>query len=159
MEDFKQDIANSHLIYSVVRNFPNPVLYENETLNSSSKTFTVPAEKIWDIEWIYIELTTTATAGDRLISIQICDSDLDVLLELVSGTTQSASTTRSYICIEGNYRETSFVNDTIEIPLPIHSFLPPGYIIKIWDKNNIDSTADDMIVHMVVNEWSISTNE
>jgi len=99
MEDLKQSIANSNLIYAAVRNFPNPVLIEDESLNDSDKTFVVPSGKIWEVLWIFVEYTSSGDVGDRQFAVRILDPDDDVIAEFFANITQGASESLNYRCI------------------------------------------------------------
>lgn len=156
MVNLKQDIANSNLIYAAMRDLPNPILQEDETENDSDKTFTVPAGKIWDICWVFVELTSTATAGNRQFTIRFLGPDDDVIAEFFAAVTQAASLSYKYMCVEGNYHEAALVVYSIEVPMPLHSILPAGFKMQVLDSNAIAAAADDMIVHMMVNEWDVA---
>ncbi len=46
-------------------------LQSDVTANDSDKTFVVPAADEHQIFWIWVELTTTATVGDRQLVIEV----------------------------------------------------------------------------------------
>ena len=156
MEDLKQSIKNSNLIYSATRSFPNPVLVEDETGNDSDKTFTVAANKIYKILWIYVELATTADAGDRQVQIDFLDGENDVILSVKALSVQVASQTEYYL-ISPNGQEPKETTAGLHfIPLPPDSLLPAGYKVRVYDSAGIQVAADDMIVHMMTEQWDVS---
>lgn len=156
MEDLKQAIANSNLIYAAMRNFPNPILQVEETANDSDKTITVTANKIWEILWIWIELTTTATVGNRNLTILVLDDSNDLIYSISLGINHAASLTRNYLFAENLPREAAFFAiDRLYHPLP-KTILPAGYKIRIYDSSAVDAAADDMIIQMMVNEWDVT---
>ena len=158
MESLIQDIANSNLIASAVRNIPNPVLQEDEILNDSDKTFTVPATKIWQILYCYVELSTSAITGNRNLDILFTDSSDDVILNLNSFISQSEDCACNYIFGNGTPLNASEALDLVQVPLPSGLYLPAGYKIRIYDSAAIDPTHDDMIVHLIINQFDISGN-
>jgi len=155
MEDLKQAIANSNLIYAAIRNFPNPVLKDEETINDSDKIITVPANKIWEILWIWVEFVSTATVGNRNLVVVFRDGSDDIICSFEPGVAQAASLSRYFLFAENLPRETAFFNTCrLYHPLP-KTILPAGYSIRIYDSAAIDAAADDMIIHMMVNQWSV----
>jgi len=125
-------------------------LQSDETADDSDKTFTVPASTEWQILWIWVELTTTATVGDRQIVIEIQDSGADVIGQVRAGAVQAASLTRYYMFGSALadlvvFRDT----DYLMTPLP-PIVLEAGDIVRIYDNNAVAAAADDMIVQMQI---------
>lgn len=116
--------------------------------DDSDKSFTVPATTEWKILSIWVELTTTATVGDRQIEVQIQDGTTDVIMEFKVGAVQAASLTRYYLLTSEIADLTAF-RDTDYLSTTIPEFvLPASYIIRVWDNAAIDAAADDMVVHI-----------
>jgi len=156
MEDLKQSIANSNLIYAAMCNFPNPVLQVEESENDSDKIITVPADKIWEILWIHVEYISTATVGDRIFEVLFLDDSDDVIFRIRTSSHQAASLSRIYE-VSQNGQEPAFTDTNRQmIPIPTKSLLPAGYKLRIWDSAAIDAAADDMIIKMMVNQWDVS---
>ena len=80
-----------------IRPFGSPDLQVEETANDSDKTITVPAGEEWVVEWLWAELTTDATVGNRQLEVQILDDAADVIGEVATGIVQAASLTRYYL--------------------------------------------------------------
>lgn len=125
-------------------------LQAEETADASDKAFAVPAREIWQILWIWIELITDATVGDRQLELLVRDGSDDTILQLHVGAVQAASLTRNYLLAPGladltAFRDTSF----LMTPLP-PLMLPGGYDLRIYDNNAVAAAADDMIVQMMV---------
>lgn len=138
--------------YREVKATGNPTLIEDETLNDSDKVFTVPANRLWHILWIYIELTATATAGVRLMPVTIRDASDDTIYNLPSREGTSAFETRQFLWIAGvEYLSTPTQNHVLQ-PISPNLVVPAGFDIRIFDSAAIDPAADDMIVHMMVDE-------
>ena len=108
-------------------------LQSEETLNDSDKTFTVPAGAEWELMTIYVELTSTGTAGNRQMAIQFLDSADDVIGQVRAGAVQAASLTRYYMFGVGLVDLTGFRDtDFLMTPLP-EIVLPAGFKVKVFD--------------------------
>ena len=134
-----------------------PQLQADEAPNDSDKTFTVPVGKVWEILSIWVELTSTASVGNRQISVQIQDSDSDVIGTVIAGINQAESLTRNYFFGAGvvdltTARDTNFLTT----PIP-RILLPAGFIIRVYDNFAVDVAADDMVVQMMVAENTPAT--
>lgn len=127
-----------------------PDLQSDENLNDSDKSFTVPASTEWRVKWIYVELTTTATAGNRQMEIQIQDDAADVIARLVCGDVQAASLTRYYL-FAPNVAELTAERDTDKFSTLMPEWiLPASYVVRVWDNAAVDAAADDLIIQMQV---------
>jgi len=124
-------------------------LQSDETANDSDKSFTVPASTEWQILWIWVELTTTATAGARQLVVQLQDSGSDVIGQVRVGVTQAASLTYNYM-IASSLADLTALRDTdwLMTPFPPTTVLEAGDKIRIYDNNAVDAAADDMVVQM-----------
>lgn len=126
-----------------------PALAADETADDSDKSFTVTANQVWQILWIWVELTTTATVGDRQLVVQLQDNAADVIGEVRVGSVQAASLTRNYMFAPALADLTSFRDtDYLMTPFPPTIILPESYIIRVYDNNAVDAAADDMVVQM-----------
>lgn len=127
-----------------------PYLYAEETLNDSDKSIAVPLYNEWQILWIWVELATTATVGDRQLVVEIQDAANDVVAQVARArVVQAASLTRYYmfgpsLSIDGAFYDT----DYLCTPIPPSLILQYGYQIRVYDNNAVDAAADDMIVQM-----------
>jgi hypothetical protein len=124
------------------------------TADNSDKTFTVPANYMWELLSIRVELTTTATAGNRQLCIEITDGT-NVILKIIVGIVQAASLARYYNFYKNAVDLTAF-RDTSHLttPLPADIVLLPGYKVRIYDNAAIAAAADDMIVRMMVRKYN-----
>ena len=125
-------------------------LQAEENANDSDKTLTVPANTIWQVLWIWVELVSTATVGTRQVTVQILDAAADVVMTLKAGATQAASLTRNYLFAPAladltAFRDTSF----LMTPCPPTLILPAGYGVHVYDSAAVDAAADDMVVQMM----------
>jgi hypothetical protein len=132
--------------------FGSTSLQADEAADDSDKTLTVPAAMSWEIQSIWIELTTTATVGNRQVAIRLTDSADDVIAEVAAGVVQAESLTRNYLFGPGLPDLTSFrAGDLLMTPLP-PLVLPTGYKIRVLDTAVVAAAADDMIVQALVTE-------
>jgi len=119
------------------------------TQDSSNLSFTVPAEREWMPLTLYITLATTATAGNRQVTVEILNAANVVQLRLEAGAVQAASLTRYYAFGVGLQDLAGFRNSAyLCTPLPA-LYLAPGYRIKVHDSNAVDANADDMVVRLL----------
>jgi hypothetical protein len=123
--------------------------------NDSSKDFVVPSGKTWRFDWAHIILVSTATVGNRQIKVSVYDDSNVLRMDLHAVTTQAASLTRHYVYLPGVYRETSFINDEIQVAVPQNIILLPGWYIRVADSTAVDAAADDMTVSMQITEHSL----
>lgn len=119
------------------------------TANDSDKTFTVPDNELWRLCHAHVILVTTATVGNRQILLEIADGDGNPVQHLLAGVVQAASLTRHYGFLQGIFRETAFVGDELQVPLPIDCWLKPGWTLRIADATAVAAGADDMTVAFV----------
>lgn len=127
-----------------------PVLLTDTDANDSNKTFTVPTGYIYEILYGQITMVTSGTAGNRQMVIQILDDEDVEVATIRAGAVQAASTTRYYEFVQGVPRETSFVDDSINVAIPDEFIALPGYDIVIKDIDAIAATTDDMTVQLMV---------
>lgn len=125
------------------------------TLNDSDKTFTVPASRIWHLHTVHVNLTATATSGNRRIVIEIRDDSDNIFAfyrtEEVAPQTFQRIYTFSHI---GFHDNTLIVLNLLEA-LPDNLILPAGWDVHIYDIDAVDPTADDMIVGLTYNEFVV----
>lgn len=127
----------------------------DSTANDSDKSWTVPNNELWRICHAHVILVTTATVGNRQITVSVADDSGNVLVDLVAGSTQAASLTRHYGFLQGIYRETAFTAAEIQVPLPIDCWLKPGWVIRFYDSQAVDAAADDMTVAFVYEKQNV----
>ncbi|TNE61199.1 MAG: hypothetical protein EP341_00850 [Sphingomonadales bacterium] len=128
-------------------------LIENKrdaTANDSDKSWVVPGNELWKITHACVNLTTTATVGNRIMTLRVDDPDGNQIKNLVAGAVQAASADVFYCMIQGIYRETSVINGAIQVPLPADFYVIPNSTIRFYDSAAIDAAADDMIVNFQV---------
>ena len=127
------------------------LLVADETANDSDKVLTVPTDYLYQVMWIYVELTSTATVGDRQLEIQFRDDADDVIAMFKPEVVQAASLTY-YYQFGPSMPDLFSTRDSTYVATPFipGAFLPEDYDIRIWDNNAVDAAADDMVVQMMV---------
>jgi len=125
-------------------------LISDVAANDSDKTLTVPAGVFWEVMWAYASLATTATVGNRLLTLEAGDGT-SVVGVAKPYQVQTASGTEYYNW--GMYGAASESPATFHfIPLPAF-FLPTGYTMRFYDSAAVDAAADDLTVYMLVAEY------
>lgn len=127
-----------------------PTLVADENLNDSDKLLSVLGNTEWIVKWVWVELTTTAVAGNRQITIEIQDAAADVIGVIKAGVAQAASLTYNYL-FAPHVSDLTAVRDSTYVMTPMPEWiLPASYGVRIWDSFARDPAADDMIVQMQV---------
>lgn len=124
----------------------------DDTANDSDKSFVVPAGRIWTLKWAHVRLTTTATVGNRQLRMQVQDDSANTVFDIHAGAVQAASLERHYEFMQGIYRETSFIDGAIQVPMPKCLHLLPGWTLRFKDENAVAAAADDMVVSFMYDE-------
>lgn len=89
------------------------------TAGNVSYTYIVPASKTQQLLSGHISLTTDATAADRRVVLKLLDAANNVLADVHAGAVVAASIVgRHHSFMQGVYRETSVINNTLQIPVP-----------------------------------------
>ena len=129
----------------------SPGVTTDATADDSDKTFTVPADTIWQPLAVTVTLATTATVGNRQMTVDLL-TDADVLLARVrAAATQEEDTTYTYTFAIGLDKD--FAPIALHLCAPLSPLLlAAGYKIRVWDSAAIAAAADDMTVSVTVLE-------
>jgi len=151
-----QGIPNPLPVTIILPDDWHPNLQSDETANDSDKTFTVPADTEWQVLWVWVEYTSTATVGDRQLVMELQDDSNDVIGQIRVGATQAASLTY-YYTIGPALADLDAVRDGDWIMTPHMPtiVLPAGYQVRIYDNNAVAAAADDMVVQMMTAERTV----
>ena len=136
-----------------VTDVPVIVNYRDAVANESNKSWTVPDGEMWKLNFAQINLSTSATVGNRQIEVHIIDADGNIVIGLTAGAVQAANTTRTYSYIQGIFRETAFIDNEIQCPLAVDAYIPAGYSIRFYDNKAISAESDDMTVSFQVKRF------
>lgn len=149
-----QKVSEQQFANTVV-NIPPIASQYDATANDSDKTFTVPGNEMWKLNFAHVVYASTATVGNRIMTIEIDNERGNNLIDLVAGAAQAASTTVHYGFLQGIFRETSVVNGELQVPVPEDCYLGPGYTIRFYDSAAIDAAADDMTVSFQYQKFTV----
>jgi len=155
MEDLCTPVAGSSKIAAYSMPLVNPVLYSDVTNNDSDKTFTVPANTIWEPLSLFVDFLSTATVGNRILTFYFIDSSGIIFFTLYPNITQTASLSYLYHLSQSSYIRAPYSIGKFHYFSMPPLFLPAGFAIRVHDSHSIDAAADDMLLYLLVNEIKI----
>lgn len=138
--------------YREVATIGSPSLQVDEALNDSDKVLTVPSQRVWEILWVWIEFTASATVGTRRLEMQARDGSDDIIARFSSAISITASSAFQFLFLPDlpgsavSTHQAPFIVGTPRL------YLPAGFDVRILDSTVVDAAADDMIIQMMVNE-------
>lgn len=118
----------------------------DSTANDSDKSWTVPGNEMWHLNWVHVLFASTSTVGNRILTLQVKDGSGNIMMDFVAGAVQAASATVHYAFLQGIYRETTVVNSELQVPMAQDLYLDSGYVLRIYDSAAVAVAADDMTV-------------
>lgn len=118
---------------------------------NASTTFTVPNHKRWKVLYAQMVLTTDATVANRQVRMRLLDSSSTLVFDAHAGTVQTASaTSQHYEFMQGVYRETSFIDSALQVPIPIDSYLQQKQKVQFTVSAGV--AGDSYSIYLVVME-------
>lgn len=116
--------------------------FESSLATGSDKIVTLPTEVRTLPIGLRISLTSTATPGNRFVTVDYRDPLSSVMCRIVAGKEQSTSVTRNYELFPSAPLMTDFyATDELLVPLP-QVVVPAGGSIRVWDSQAVDSAND-----------------
>ena len=97
------------------------------------------------LKYLHLSYTSTATAGNRQIRIGIKDSSGNVVWDSHAGAVQAASLTYHYFVLPGIYRETSFIDSEIQVPIPVDTIIDGNHSLFVDDDAAV-AAGDSMVI-------------
>jgi hypothetical protein len=94
-------------------------------------------------------LTTDASVANRQLLIQLLDETGTLFIDFHAGTTVPASQTNQHFSVmQGSYRETSFIDSSLQVPIGNDLIVPPGWTVrtKITNGQAGDSYSSKMLL-------------
>jgi len=122
--------------------------------NQNDKTVTVPANEEWEILWIQLQYTCSATVGNRALQLDFRNGSDSARFRTRLAVNLVALDDEFVIWVPGYARETAIANSIIYQPIPPASVLTAGFDIRIFDQNDID-TNDNMSLHIYTTERQV----
>ena len=140
-----------------------PKWYYLVSTNDSDVTITVPTGKMWEVFTVHCEISTTATAGNRILQMLVQNttpatvasySATDAIVASKTGVYELKNTIGAYNTTAGSFPLLSGTTADIAKCGPIFKLiLPAGYSMRIYDKTAVDPAADDMIISIQYIEY------
>lgn len=92
--------------------------------------------KTGQVVYAQVILTTDATVANRRIIMTVKDAAGNSLIDTHAGAVVPASSTNFHLeFMQGVYRETSFIDDALQVPIPMSLIIPPGGSVSITVQN------------------------
>ncbi len=127
----------------------------DDTANDSDKSFVVPGNEMWKLNFAHVLYVSSGDAGNRIVTIQILDEDSNVIVDFVAGAVQAAAATVHYGFLQGIFRETAVVNSELQVALAADTYLKGGYTLRVFDSAAIAAAADDMTVSFQYQKFQV----
>jgi len=122
---------------------------------STPVDFTVPRGKRWEVESIFFVWTSSATAGNRQVTLDIFDDNGVLVYQTVAALLLAASGALRYAF--GPYFGTNANSLSVEGFGCMPKHLKSGWVVRIHDRVNIDEAGD--IVTGVLNYLEFQSAE
>jgi hypothetical protein len=124
------------------------------SVNGSERYFEVPSGKEWQLISVYVDYVSSATAGNRQVSVRLEDNGGGYQGRVPAGVVQSASLTRYYTFAVG-LPDLSAFRDTNKLLTPIPpQLLKTGSRIRVLDTAAIATSGDVLTARVTVAERS-----
>lgn len=114
------------------------------TVATNTYTSSVFREPV-KFNFMQVAYTSDANAGNRQIKAAMYDSSNNLIWDSHAGAVQAASNVYHYEWMPGIYRETAFVDNSIQVPFPADMVLPANYYFKVFDDTGV-SASDTMVI-------------
>jgi len=118
------------------------ITHKVPALTATGYTYTAAADE--EIDWLHVQYTSSATAGNRNVRVSFLDASLVEYADFHAGQAQAASVVRHYVFMHGVPREGNFVDNEIICAIPHGFYLPAGWSLKIEDASAV-SAADTIL--------------
>jgi len=111
------------------------------TVSSSTNTGTIslPKKDRFRALWINVEYTSTASAGNRQVAIQLRNKAGTVLATWKAAITQGNNEVDNYKFFPGTSLSTAINSNVINIPIPPNLIVEGAHDLYISDLNNVDA--------------------
>lgn len=119
--------------------------YDTQRETSSTYSWSKVFQKEVELLFLHCVYTSDANAGNRQILFQLLNPAGNVVLDTHAGAVQAESNVYHYEMMPGIYRETAFIDESIQVPIPAGMVIPAGYTLKVFDDNTV-AVGDSMVV-------------
>jgi len=110
----------------------------------------------WKILFGHCVYTSNATAGNRRFKLVVLDASGEVVTDGHAGVVQITGLVREYSLKVGIPKETSFVDDHLDVSLAQGIIVLPGWQVQITDEAAIDAAGDLIVVNLVLETGNLS---
>ena len=117
-----------------------------QAVATNTYTFDIFDRPAWTI-FMHLVYTSTSDVGNRQILFSLLDGSDNLVVDIHAGAVQAASNVYHYVFSQGTFRETAFVNNSIQAPWPTSLIVPAGYKLKVHDSTDVEST-DSMAIDL-----------
>lgn len=109
--------------------------FSSTTFSSAvgEKTVNIPNGELWCINFIFLWLVTDATVGNRNYRLEVKDSSGNIMFYQSTGANTTASSTRRTAFISGSVRDSTAVDNTVNVPIPQELWLEGGWSFRVYD--------------------------
>jgi hypothetical protein len=124
-------------------------LYNAAAAGNANTDFTPNTGKWMRVILGHVLLTTDGTVASRRVKMSVLDGSGNVLTDAHAGATVAASQTdQHHAFMQGIYRETSFIDADIQIPIAMECLVPPDGTLRIQTENGVagDSYSANFLV-------------
>lgn len=132
------------------RSYGHVFYLKDDTENENSKTFTLPTSTGFRLLWLHVDFVSSATVGNRRVTLELLDENDAEILHLPAGAVQAASNSYHYTFGGGDYRETTVIGDGLLVSVPREFIIFPGWKLRVRDLADVDGAADDMEVYAML---------
>jgi len=100
--------------------------------------YVVPAGSKKQIMFGHVKLTTNATVANRRMLMKLLDASDNLINDIHSGAVVAASQADvHHEFMQGVYRETAFIANTLQVPIPLDWVALPGYKFVVSIENGV----------------------
>jgi hypothetical protein len=106
----------------------------SDAATAGNAVYTMANDTGRPIKLLYAQavLTTNGSAADRRVELGIYDADGNTVVDTHAGVVVTASTSDQHLeFMQGVYRETSFIDGTLQVPFGQDWIIPPGWSYRV----------------------------
>ena len=125
----------------------NIILSQTSVAGNANADFTVPASKTYRILYGHAILTTDATVANRYVTIAAVNGATTIYDTIAGAPVAASGTSQHHEFMQGIYRESAFINNTIQAPIPQDFILSGGWTFRVNVENGV--AGDSYDVHFI----------
>ena len=119
------------------------------------QAFTVPESHCWHLLFGHAIFETSAVGGNRRLLVEVTDEDGHIVSDMHAGAKQGSSSINQYALKQGIGRAATFVDNDIELAMPVHCIMLPGWTLTVLTSEIQDPIGDLITFHMVIRDGSV----